>query len=32
VALFNDMDAQNTSTLQAEIDKLPGIEKLVVRT
>lgn len=31
VALFNDRDAQNTSTLQAEIDKLPGIEKLAYR-
>ena len=28
VALFNDVDSQNTSTLQSEIDKLPGIEKL----
>lgn len=31
VALFNDMDSQNTSSLQAEIDKLPGIEKLTYR-
>ncbi len=28
VALFNDMDANNTKTLQAEIDALPGIETL----
>lgn len=28
VALFNDMDADNTQTLQSEIDRLPGIEKL----
>lgn len=28
VALFNDADGNNTSTLQSEIDSLPGIEKL----
>lgn len=28
VALFNDMDKNNTQTLQAEINSLPGIEKL----
>ncbi|MBZ9764879.1 three-Cys-motif partner protein TcmP [Mesorhizobium sp. CA8] len=28
VCLFNDMDENNTQTLQAEIDALPGIEKL----
>jgi three-Cys-motif partner protein len=28
VALFNDADANHTATLQVEIDKLPGIEKL----
>lgn len=28
VALFNDMDQNNTRTLQAEIDALPGIELL----
>jgi len=28
VALFNDMDENNTHTLQSEIDGLPGIEKL----
>lgn len=27
-AYFNDADGNNTSTLQTEIDKLPGIEKL----
>ncbi|MEQ9811226.1 MAG: three-Cys-motif partner protein TcmP [Azospirillaceae bacterium] len=31
VTLFNDMDSQNASTLQGEIDKLPGIEKLTYR-
>jgi three-Cys-motif partner protein len=31
VALFNDVNSQNTSTLQAEIDKLPGIEKLAYK-
>jgi three-Cys-motif partner protein len=31
VALFNDVDSQNTSTLQSEIDKLPGIERLAHR-
>lgn len=31
VALFNDVDSQNTSTLQSEIDRLPGIEKLASR-
>lgn len=28
VALFNDGDSNNTSTLQGEIESLPGIEKL----
>ncbi|MBX5009623.1 three-Cys-motif partner protein TcmP [Rhizobium lentis] len=28
VALFNDMDQNNTQTLQAEINALPGIERL----
>ena len=28
VALFNDADMNHTATLQSEIDKLPGIEKL----
>lgn len=28
VTLFNDADANHTSSLQAEIDRLPGIEKL----
>jgi three-Cys-motif partner protein len=28
VTLFNDVDADHSSTLQTEIDKLPGIEKL----
>ena len=28
VALFNDMDQNNTQTLQAEINELPGIENL----
>ncbi|MDG3443435.1 three-Cys-motif partner protein TcmP [Nitrospirillum amazonense] len=28
VALFNDMDQNNTQTLQSEIDALPGIENL----
>lgn len=28
VALFNDMDQNNTQTLQAEIDALPGINRL----
>ncbi|MBB3914133.1 three-Cys-motif partner protein TcmP [Rhizobium fabae] len=28
LALFNDMDQNNTQTLQAEINGLPGIEKL----
>ena len=28
VALFNDKDANNTATLQNEIDAIPGIEKL----
>lgn len=31
VALFNDMDANNTQTLQSEIDGLPGIERLKYR-
>ncbi|MCW5750709.1 MAG: three-Cys-motif partner protein TcmP [Alphaproteobacteria bacterium] len=31
VALFNDVNSQNTSTLQAEIDKLPGIENLAYK-
>lgn len=31
VTLFNDVDSQKTSTLQSEIDKLPGIEKLAHR-
>jgi len=28
VALFNDADQNHSATLQTEIDKLPGIEKL----
>jgi three-Cys-motif partner protein len=28
VTLFNDQDNNNTATLQSEIDRLPGIEKL----
>ncbi|WP_119418279.1 three-Cys-motif partner protein TcmP [Desertibaculum subflavum] len=28
VTLFNDVDDSNTATLQTEIDKLPGVEKL----
>lgn len=31
VALFNDVNSQNTSTLQSEIDELPGIEKLTYK-
>ncbi|MFN3628078.1 MAG: three-Cys-motif partner protein TcmP [Parvibaculum sp.] len=31
MALFNDVDSQNTSTLQSEIDKLPGIERLTYK-
>ncbi|MEH2508029.1 three-Cys-motif partner protein [Bradyrhizobium sp. AZCC 1578] len=31
VTLFNDADANHSSTLQTEIDKLPGIEKLKFR-
>jgi len=31
VTLFNDADANHTATLQTEIDKLPGIEKLKYR-
>jgi three-Cys-motif partner protein len=31
VALFNDRDANSSSTLQQEIDSLPGIEKLTHR-
>jgi len=28
IALFNDVDSRNTSTLQSEIDQLPGIDEL----
>lgn len=31
VALFNDVDSQKTSTLQSEIEKLSGIERLAYR-
>lgn len=31
VALFNDMDTGNTSSLQAEIDKLPGVDGLAYK-
>lgn len=31
VALFNDMDTSNTSSLQAEINKLPGVDGLAYK-